>query len=148
MHAVWTGAVGLLVGVLLVWLALAGVLLVAGRHYGAPRLREILRLLPDVLRLTKRLATDRSLPRGVRIRLWALLAYLALPVDLIPDFLPLIGYADDAIVVALALRSVARRAGIDAIIASWPGSELGLRTVLQATGLDKQKPGPARGPGA
>jgi uncharacterized membrane protein YkvA (DUF1232 family) len=87
------------------------------------------------------------------VRLWALLAYLALPIDLIPDFLPLIGYADDAIVVALALRSVARRAGTDAIAAHWPGSELGLRTVLRATGLEtagapgKQKPGPTRGPG-
>jgi uncharacterized membrane protein YkvA (DUF1232 family) len=64
-----------------------------------------------------------------------LLGYLALPIDLIPDFVPLIGYADDAIIVALALRSVARRAGTDAIVAHWPGSEVGLRTVLHAIGL-------------
>lgn len=56
--------------------------------------REALRLLPDVLRLLPRLAADRSLPRGVRVRLALLLAYLASPIDLVPDFIPVIGYAD------------------------------------------------------
>ncbi len=60
-------------------------------------LREALRLLPDVLRLVRRLATDPTLPRGVRIRLGLLLAYLACPIDLIPDFIPVLGYADDGV---------------------------------------------------
>ncbi len=67
------------------------------------------RLVPDVVRLVRRLAADRSLPRGVRVRLWVLLGYLVSPVDLVPDFIPLVGYADDAIIVALVLRSVIRR---------------------------------------
>src|SRR4051794_9841232 len=71
------------------------------------RLRELLWLLPGVLRLLRRLAADGTLPRGVRVRLWLLLAYLALPIDLIADFIPVLGYADDA-VVALVLRSVVR----------------------------------------
>jgi hypothetical protein len=55
-----------------------------------------MRLLPDLLRLLRRLATDRALPRGVRIRLALLMAYLAIPIDVIPDFIPVLGYADDA----------------------------------------------------
>jgi uncharacterized membrane protein YkvA (DUF1232 family) len=62
----------------------------------------------------------------VRIRLALLLAYLALPIDLIPDFIPVLGYADDAIIVALVLRSVSRSAGSDALAEHWPGTPEGL----------------------
>ena len=74
-----------------------------------------MRLLPDVIRLLRRLAADRSAPRGVRIRLGLLLGYLLMPIDLVPDFLPVIGYADDAIIVAIGLRSCGpcRRSGGD-----------------------------------
>jgi uncharacterized membrane protein YkvA (DUF1232 family) len=95
----------------------------------------MLRLSPDLLRLLKRLAGDADLPRGVRVRLWLLLAYLAVPIDLIPDFVPVVGYADDAIIVALALRSVARRAGPPALHRHWPGSPAGLAAVLRAAGV-------------
>jgi len=102
---------GLLAGagaaLLLAWVALV-VALVLGRPRGA-LVTEALRLLPDVLRLIRRLAADPDLPRGVRIRLGALLAYLALPIDLIPDFIPVLGYADDAIIVTAVLRSAAPR---------------------------------------
>ena len=135
MDAVWTIAVGAAAGLLMVWLVLIAALLLAGRHYERPRLGEMLRLLPDLLRLLKRLAGDKSLPRGVRVRLWLLLAYLAVPIDLIPDFIPVIGYADDAIIVALALRSVAHRAGRQALHRHWPGTPAGLAAVLRATGI-------------
>jgi hypothetical protein len=72
-----------------------------GAREARPRgglLREALRLLPDLLRL---LAADRSLPRSVRIRLALLLAYLAVPIDIVPDFIPILGYADDAIIVTI-----------------------------------------------
>ena len=82
-------------------------------------------------RLLRHLTGDGTLPRGVRVRLWLLLAYLALPIDLIPDFIPVLGYADDAIVVALALRSVARRAGPAAVERHWPGSPEGLTAVMR-----------------
>ena len=52
--------------------------------------------------------------------------YLALPIDLIPDFVPVLGYADDAIIVALVLRSATRRAGPDALAKHWPGTPEGL----------------------
>jgi uncharacterized membrane protein YkvA (DUF1232 family) len=91
--------------------------------------RNAMRLLPDLLRLLKRLASDPTMPRGVRVRLALLLAYLALPVDLIPDFIPVLGYADDAIVVAFVLRSVTRRAGPEALAKHWPGTPDGLLAV-------------------
>ncbi|MDX6367220.1 MAG: hypothetical protein QOK30_2296 [Nocardioidaceae bacterium] len=99
------------------------------------RIRESLRLLPDVVRLLSRLARDETLPAGVRIRLWALLAYLALPIDLVPDFIPVVGYADDAILVAATLRSVARVAGTPALARHWPGTPQGLAAVRRLAGL-------------
>lgn len=128
----WT-LLGVLGGVLLLWLALVAVLWAT--RPDELRLREVLRLLPDVVRLARRLATDRALPRGVRVRLWLLLGYLALPVDLVPDVVPVLGWADDALVVALVLRSVVRRAGPDALDRHWPGSPEGLAAVRRLVRL-------------
>jgi hypothetical protein len=61
------------------------------------------------------------------------LAYLIIPVDLVPDFIPIIGYADDAIIVAIALRSVIRHAGPEAIHNHWPGTPGGLTAILRLT---------------
>ncbi len=129
----WHTVVGVAAGLLLVWV----VLLVALWRVMPERtsLHEALRLLPDVLRLLRRLAGDDTLPRGVRVRLWLLLAYLAMPVDLVPDFIPVLGYADDAIVVAVALRSVARRAGPGALERHWPGTPDGLSVVKHLAGV-------------
>ena len=94
-----------------------------------------LRPLPDLLRLIRRLAADKTMPTGVRVRLGLLLIYLASPIDIIPDFVPILGYADDAIIVALVLRSVTRHAGADALDRHWPGTPEGLATIKQFTGL-------------
>jgi uncharacterized membrane protein YkvA (DUF1232 family) len=122
-------------GLLAGWLALL-VALVLVRPKG-PLLAEAVRLLPDLLRLLRRLAADTTLPRGVRARLALLMAYLTLPVDLIPDFLPVIGYADDAIIVAFVLRGVVRRAGIQAVRAHWPGTDSGFAALARLTGLHR-----------
>jgi uncharacterized membrane protein YkvA (DUF1232 family) len=124
---------GLVAGLVLAWGALLVVLVIARPRGGL--LREALRLLPDLLRLLPRLAADRSLPRGVRAGLAALLVYLAFPFDLIPDFIPVLGYADDAIIVAAVLRWVVRRAGIDAVRRQWPGTEDGFAALCRLTGL-------------
>jgi uncharacterized membrane protein YkvA (DUF1232 family) len=118
-------------GLLLLWLALA-LLLWRSR---ALAVREALRLLPDLVRLVRRLAADRALPRGLRLRLWLLLGYLVSPVDLVPDVIPVVGYADDVVVVAWALRAVVRRAGVDALVRHWPGSTAGLTVVTRLAGL-------------
>ena len=119
-------------GVLLLWAAL--LLLLWRARPGELTVGEALRLLPDLVRLVRRLAADRSLPRGVRIRLWLLLAYLLSPVDLVPDVVPVLGYADDVVVVALALRSVVRTAGGDALSRAWPGGPAGLAVVQRLAG--------------
>jgi uncharacterized membrane protein YkvA (DUF1232 family) len=131
----WDLGIGLVATVALVWLALLLVLLRVRPAGGL--LREALRLLPDVLRLVRRLAADRTLPRGVRIRLALLLAYLAMPFDLVPDFIPVLGYAEDAVIAGAVLRGVIRRAGIDAVRAHWPGTEDGFAVVLRLTGVDR-----------
>ena len=121
---------------LLVWLALILTVVVA-----RPRgdlLQQALRLLPDLLRLLRRLAGDRSLSRGVRVRLWLLLAYLAIPIDVVPDVIPVLGYADDAIIVTVVLRSVVRRAGLAALHRHWPGTDDGLAAVIRLCGLARQ----------
>jgi len=132
----WHVVLALLTGLALLWLALVASLYLVGRRQAEPtRLRDALRLIPDVVRLLRRLAADPTLPRGVRIRLTLLLVYIALPIDLVPDFIPVVGYADDAVVVAIALRSVARRAGVEAIDRHWPGTPEGLQAVKQLAGL-------------
>lgn len=100
---------------------------------------DSLRLIPDVIRLTRRLAADKTLPRSLRVRLWILLGYLLSPIDLVPDFIPVIGYADDAIVVLLVLRSVLRVAGDEAITKHWPGTDEHLRTVLRLAGSPRDR---------
>jgi uncharacterized membrane protein YkvA (DUF1232 family) len=131
----WTdvlaAAASLVGGLLALWLILVAILALARPTGGL--LGEMVRILPDLLRLVARLARDTSLPRGIRVRLWLLLGYLALPIDLIPDFIPVLGYADDAIVVAIVLRSTIRRAGPDAIARHWPGTPDGLAAIHRLT---------------
>ncbi len=134
----WDLLISVAAALLLAWPALVIVLVIARPKGGL--LREALRVLPDVLRLVHRLATDKTLPRGVRVRLGLLLAYLAFPIDLIPDFIPVLGYADDAIIVTAVLRGVVRRAGLDAVRAHWPGTDDGFATVARLTGLDHPRP--------
>jgi len=129
----WDLVIGLAAALVLTWIALVVALVIVRPHSGL--LREAMRILPDVLRLIRRLAADKTLPRGVRIRLSLLLAYLAMPFDLIPDFVPVLGYADDAIIVTAVLRSVVRRAGIDAVRVHWPGSDDGFHALCRLTGL-------------
>ena len=127
-------SVGGSLGVL--WLALIATLVLASRGNGEKvKIIHALRLGPDVVRLTRRLASDPSVPRGVRIWLVVLLVYLLLPVDLVPDFIPVIGYADDAIIVALVLRFATRRAGSAALDRHWPGTPQGLQALRSLTGL-------------
>jgi uncharacterized membrane protein YkvA (DUF1232 family) len=121
------------IGLAVTYLVLLGALLIVRPKGGL--LGEALRLLPDLLRLLRRLATDRSVPRAVRVRLWLLLGYLAIPIDLVPDFVPVLGYADDAIIVSLVLRSVVRRAGAPVVRSHWPGTKDGLAAIGRLTGL-------------
>jgi len=127
--------IALVAAILLSWLAMV-VALVIIRPKGN-LLRESLRILPDLIRLLKNLTTDPTVPRGIRVRLGLLMVYLALPFDLIPDFIPVLGYADDAIVVVAVLRSVVRRVGIEPLLAHWPGTPDGFTALCRLAGLQR-----------
>jgi uncharacterized membrane protein YkvA (DUF1232 family) len=99
-------------------------------------LADATRLLSDTLRLVKRLSTDRAIPRSTRWWIWGLLVYLASPIDLVPDFVPVIGYADDAIITSFVLRHVIARSGNGKLAEHWPGSEAGLQTLTRLLRLD------------
>jgi uncharacterized membrane protein YkvA (DUF1232 family) len=136
----WDLLIGIAAALAATWLALVVTLAIV-RPRGS-LLQESLRLLPDVLRLVRRLAADPDLPRGVRLRLALLLAYLAFPLDLVPDFIPVLGYADDAIIVTAVLRSVVQRAGLAAVRRHWPGTPDGFTVLCRLTGLSESKSTP------
>ena len=106
-------------------------LVLAGRRTDA---RALAGFVPDCARMMKRLMADSATTKGEWLLLVLLVAYLASPIDLIPDFIPVAGQLDDAIIVALALRWLIRRRGVDAIRAAWPGPDGSLRMILAAAG--------------
>ncbi|SCY31043.1 Uncharacterized membrane protein YkvA, DUF1232 family [Microbacterium sp. LKL04] len=131
----WVIAASIVGGVVLLWVALLVVLWVQVRRSGGTiDWREAVRLVPDVVRLIRRLVADGTVPRAVRWWLGGLLVYLLSPIDLVPDVIPVLGYADDAIVVVIALRFALRHAGRDALERHWPGTAAGLDSVLALVG--------------
>ena len=103
-------------------------LLVAGRGAEA---RVVVRLIPDCLVLARGLLGDPEVPRRCKLALVGLIAYLASPIDLVPDFLPVVGVLDDAILVVLTLRWIVRRAGPDRATRHWRGTARGLQLLLR-----------------
>lgn len=125
----WMIPVSLTAALILAWLALAVTLwMLKPDDVG---ITDLLRLLPDTLRLFKRLAADPEMPRRIRVVLAGLLVFLASPIDLIPDFIPVLGYADDVIITAVVLRWVTRSAGPQALATHWPGTPDGLAALCR-----------------
>lgn len=106
-------------------------LVAAGRREGA---RALAGFVPDCAVLCARLLRDPGVKRRHRLLLALLVAYLALPFDLVPDVIPIAGQLDDAIVVAVVLRIVLRGSGVDRVRRHWPGPEASLRLVLRLAG--------------
>lgn len=109
------------------WTAFVSVLVVAGRRDAA---RALVGFIPDCIVLVRRLLGDPRVPRRHKIMLGALIGYLALPFDLVPDFIPVAGQLDDVLVVWLVLRAVLRGAGVDLLREHWPGPPSSLARVL------------------
>ena len=118
-------------GTLVVYGCLVAGLLVAGRREVA---RAAAGLIPDLVVLVARLLRDPSVPRGRKLALAALAAYLALPFDLVPDFVPVAGQLDDVLLVALVLRGLVRSAGPSVVAEHWPGPRESLAIVLKLAG--------------
>jgi uncharacterized membrane protein YkvA (DUF1232 family) len=126
--SIWTSAL-LGIGVfLLVYAVLLLALVVAGRRESA---RALATFIPDCIVLCSRLLRDPRVPRRKKLLLVALAGYLALPFDLVPDFIPVAGQLDDVIVVALVLRSLLRGGGEQLVRAHWPGPDRTLALVLR-----------------
>ena len=119
----------------IVGLSVVGVaaLIASGRREDA---RALAGFIPDCVVLVSRLARDRRVSKARRLVLFGVLAYLALPIDLVPDFLPGIGQLDDAVLLGLALRLVVRDGGSELVREAWPGPQASLTLVLRAAGLE------------
>ena len=129
MRPILTIVAGVIAAVVVLWLVLL-ICFAILRPPGAT-LRDAVRIVPDAIRLVHRLARSRELDRAARVRLYLLLGYVAIPIDLVSDVIPVIGYADDAIVIGVALGSVSRRAGPDIVREHWPGTDDGLVLLAQ-----------------
>jgi len=114
--------------VLAVYAAFVVWLVVLGRRDDA---RALVTFIPDCIVLVTRLAREPGVPRRRKLLLVALVGYLALPFDLVPDFIPVAGQLDDAIIVALVLRSFVRSGGEELIRELWPGPEQSLALILR-----------------
>lgn len=112
----------------LVYAAFLVALIVLGRRADA---RALATLIPDCIVLCSRLMRDPRVPQRRKLLLVALAGYLALPFDLVPDFIPVAGQLDDAIIVALVLRSFVRSGGDELIRELWPGPEHSLAFLLR-----------------
>lgn len=131
----WMIPVSILATVVVIWL-----LLVAALWLAKPRdlrIEDFARLLPDLVLLLKGIATDPQTPRRLRIGLVATLAFIASPIDLIPDIIPVLGMADDVLLIALVLRWVIRTAGMAALTKHWPGNPDGLSALCRLFGVTK-----------
>jgi len=124
---------GLLLIALGLYVVAVAALIAAGRREDA---RALAGFIPDCLVLVSRLARDTRISKPRRAALFIALGYLALPIDLVPDFLPGIGQLDDAVVLGLALRLVVHAGGTGIVREAWPGPEASLTLVLRAAGLE------------
>jgi uncharacterized membrane protein YkvA (DUF1232 family) len=116
-------------------------LIVRGRRGDA---RALARFIPDCIVLITRLAREPRVPRRRKLLLLALVGYLALPFDLVPDFVPVAGQLDDAIIVALVLRHFIKAGGEPLIRELWPGPERSLAVILRLAGQNMQGQRPAQ----
>jgi len=133
---------GLLLIALAIYVVTVAAVLAAGRREDA---RALAGFIPDCVVMVGRLARNKSVARWRRALLLVVLAYLAFPIDLIPDFLPGAGQLDDAVLLVVALRLLLGGAETEVLRQAWPGPEASLRLVLRAAGRDANGTAP---PGA
>lgn len=112
----------------LLYLAFTLGLYLAGKKVAA---RAIGGIIPDCVILFKGLITDSTVKKRHKLILALLIGYLAMPIDIVPDFIPVAGQLDDVIVVVLALRAVAKGAGKETIARHWHGPEPSLQALLK-----------------
>src|ERR671910_229894 len=126
---------GVVLGVVLVWIALLLVFwLLRPRGVSA---RELIGTIPALLRLMRSLIGDRAVPIDVRGVLVGLLLWMLSPIDLIPEFIPVLGPLDDVVVAIVAMRYVRRRVGTADLRRRWSGSDDGFAMLVTVIGSDR-----------
>jgi uncharacterized membrane protein YkvA (DUF1232 family) len=95
-------------------------------------MKDLLRALPDLARLLARLVADPVLPRPAKLALAAALVYFASPIDLIPDFIPFVGYLDDLLIGALVVDGILNWVDRGLVLKYWPGTPDSLDRVARA----------------
>ncbi len=133
--------IGVLAAVAL-YALLVGALLLGGRRTDA---RALAGFVPDCVLLGRRLLADPRVPRARKLLLLGLVAYLAMPFDLVPDVIPVAGQADDLIVLALVLRAVLRPAPPGLLEEHWPGPSRSLDVLRRVARLPPAPPAAAAG---
>lgn len=121
---------------LVLYAALVAGLMLAGKRVAA---KEIATLVPNLVLLFRDLLRDRRVPRGAKIWLALGVLWIASPVDLLPEFLPVVGPLDDAVVAALVLRHLARRAGAEVVTEHWGGDPRTLERILSVAALARRQ---------
>jgi uncharacterized membrane protein YkvA (DUF1232 family) len=119
---------------LAVYGAFVVLLLLLGRRQDA---RAVAGFVPDCAVFFGRLLRDRRVPRRHKLLLGLLVGYLAMPFDLVPDFIPVAGQLDDAILVLVVLRTVLRRNRGDLLTEHWPGPQSSLDVMLRLAGVSR-----------
>ena len=127
----WIVVLGVLGSLLAVWVLFIGILwLFRPRDV---RVGQLVRIVPDILRLVRQLLGDRSVPLGARL---GLLGWLLNPIDLIPEFIPVLGPIDDVVIAVLVLRYIRRRVGLEELRRRWPGTPRGFVLLSGILGSD------------
>jgi uncharacterized membrane protein YkvA (DUF1232 family) len=124
--------VGIVVSLVILWALLLALFWIL-RPKDVP-LRELVRIVPDVIRLLRSIIGDRSAPLGVRAVLVFLLVWIVSPIDLIPEFIPVLGPLDDVIVAAVALRYTRRKLGVEDLRRRWVGTDDGFALLVRLIG--------------
>ena len=127
-----SGLLGIAIGLIVVWLVLLA-LFWALRPRGVP-VRELLGIIPDVLRLLRSIIRDGKAPLDVRLVVVGLVAWIVSPIDLIPEFIPVLGPMDDIVVAIVAMRYVRRRLGVEDLRSRWAGSPASFALLLRVIG--------------
>ena len=127
-----SGLAALIVALVVLWAVLVLLLwLLRPRDVGA---RELLRVVPDLIRLLRSIIGDAHAPLDVRVVLVGLIVWILSPIDLIPEFIPVVGPLDDIVVAVLALRYARRRMGIDDLRSRWRGTPEGFELISRVIG--------------
>lgn len=111
-----------------VWLVAIVALFLAGRRLAA---KELATLLPNLVRMCRTLLHDPRVPRGSKVLVGLAVVWFVSPIDLVPEFIPVLGPLDDAVLAALVLRHLVKRAGRDVVAEAWPGDPATLERMLR-----------------